>query len=197
MGQDPKQQLEKRYNMEQIKFNINGKSYTWKALNRLSKAQLLAEAQKMGSSVDSLTAWTKASLADYLIDLADRKASAPADEKDNVFFYEYTEEDLGCNERVIADYYPDFGVVSVSAIEENEAGLWYYYADIEADMFSVCDKTRFMQLLLDNTDKGCSCGTYKSLREILEENAKDNPMLYFFRPSSWAYQLKQMSARGC
>lgn len=117
------------------------------------------------------------------------------DEVDNIFFYEYTEEDLGCNERVIADYYPDFGVVSVSAIEENENGLWYYYADIEADMFSVCDKTRFMQLLLDNSDKGCSCGTYNTLGEILEEDGKSNPMLYLFRPASWAYQLKQMEAR--
>lgn len=58
------------------KFRINGKDYTWSSLNRLPKERLLAEAQKLGSTVDSTTTWTKADLADLVIYLSDKKSSA-------------------------------------------------------------------------------------------------------------------------
>lgn len=47
--------------------------YTWNKLMRMTKLELLAEAQKLGSTVDSLTTRSKADLADYVIWLADHQ----------------------------------------------------------------------------------------------------------------------------
>ena len=62
--------------MATAKFRINGKDYTWSALMRMTKDQLLAEAQKMGSARDSHTTMTKEDLVDYLVWLSDRRSSA-------------------------------------------------------------------------------------------------------------------------
>lgn len=143
--------------MAQIRFNINGKSYTWKSLNRLSKAHLLAEAQQMGSSVDSLTTWTKASLADYLIDLADRKASAPADEAMPEDATPIWGEELTAEERDLVDEYMDTSKADYLSVREAGAGTW----EIEEDG----------EVLCFDTAKDLMEHITSALREIYEEYA--------------------------
>jgi hypothetical protein len=82
-------------------------SYEWKKLMRKTKEQLLAEAQRLGSTVDSLTTRSKADLADYVIWLADREKTLT--EEEQTLVDEYTEKtdaivDRFCGGWVISDY---------------------------------------------------------------------------------------------
>lgn len=131
-----------------------------------------------------------------LRDLCEAKAEALSEcPEELTFFYQYSEDDLGCDEQVIAAYDPCIKMVGITALEKNADGFFVYYADIAADMFTVSNKSRLCQLLLDNTDQGTSCGAYATLRDVI--NDIGDPMLYFFRPADWAGQLKQMRIRGC
>jgi len=237
------------------KFRINGKDYTWSSLNRLPKERLLAEAQKLGSTVDSTTTWTKADLADLVIYLSDKKASAifdywqnytggwvrvgetgivevedfsetviydsreeavddllptirewakddtdarkflesigeeipsasPADDAEaeasalsadeRTFIYEYDETDLGCKEKIAVYYDRHNKLALIAGVEDGTDGLYYYSACEECDFFTVSDKARFCQFLIDHSDCGTSAGTYESIEDIIADNADDD-----------------------
>lgn len=81
--------------------------YTFNTLMRLTKEQLLAEAQKLGSTVDSLTKRSKADLADYVLWLVDEERTLTEEEQKLVDEYESKTDAIVerfCGKWVITDY---------------------------------------------------------------------------------------------
>lgn len=59
----------------------------------------------------------------------------------------------------------------IAAEHHIEEGEWYYYATSDwCDSARLADLEYCAQLLRDGSDKGFSCGSYRSLEELIEDN---------------------------
>ena len=83
-------------------------------------------------------------------------------------YYRLTTEDYGEDALVKIHYNREYKTADICLASANEDGEWgAWWATVDADYFTVCDQKRVVDLVLRNSDQGCSVQTScRSLREL-------------------------------